>query len=146
MSSEVLAAWQATIYLIASGATWPDISQDGWQPPQLSGRKLLAAHEMVASYLGSPWEIADNWFVFGPEAGSRIDVIFASGSIATIAIRFDVRNASLQFQELVCRLARELGCELFSAELNAVIQPDWRPLQMALSEVSSATCGSPLLE
>lgn len=135
MSGEALAKWQIGVYFISGEESLPDVECDGWQPPAVSGAQILIAQEMLSRYFGVPWALAENWYVFGPERGNRIDLIFESESKAIIVTRFDARNDSMQFLELVCRLATELVCQLFLPELNAIIQPDRLPLRMALGDI-----------
>lgn len=135
MSSEALAKWQIGVYLISGEENLPDVEHDGWQPPAVSVSQIHAAQEMLVGYFGMPWILAENWYVFGPERGNRIDLIFETESNAAIVARLDARNDSTQFLELVCRLARELACQLFLPELNAIIQPDRLPLLMALGDI-----------
>lgn len=130
-----MAKWQIGMYFFAEDGNLPDVSEDGWQPPALVGIQIITAHDVLSRYFGGPWNIAENWYVFGPECGNRVDVIFEAPSRAAIVMRFDARNDSAQFLELGCRLARDLGCQLFSPELNAVIQPDRLPLRMALGDI-----------
>jgi hypothetical protein len=132
-----MAVWQSDLYLIPGVENLPDISLDGWLPPVLDGNRVLRAQQMLSGYLGPSWSVADDWSVFGPENGSRIDVIFSDASTATIVARFDKRNDGVQFHGLVCRLAEELACLLFSPDLNAIIQPDHKVLRMALSDIQT---------
>lgn len=132
-----MAVWQNDLYLISGVENLPDISVDGWLPPVLDGSRVLLAQRMVCGYFGPSWPVAEDWFVFGPENGNRIDVIFSTASTATIVARFDRRNDSVQFQGLVCRLAAELGSLLFSPDLNAIIQPDHKVLRMALADIQT---------
>lgn len=132
-----MAVWQNDLYLISGVENLPDISLDGWLPPVLDGSRVLLAQRMVSGYFGPSWPVAEDWFVFGPENGNRIDVIVSNASTATIVARFDRRNDSVQFQGLVCRLAAELGSLLFSPDLNAIIQPDHKVLRMALADIQT---------
>jgi hypothetical protein len=132
-----MAVWQNDLYFISGMENLPDTSLDGWLPPVLDGSRVLLAQQMVSGYFGPSWPVADDWFVFGPENGNRIDVIFSSASTATIVARFDRRNESVQFQGLVCRLAGELGSLLFSPDLNAIIEPGHKVLRMALADIQT---------
>ena len=132
-----MAVWQCDLYLISGVENLPDIGLDGWLPPVLDGSRVLRAQQMMSGYFGPSWPVAEDWFVFGPENGHRIDVIFLNASAATIVARFDRRNDSVQFHGLVCRMADELGCLLFSPDLNAIIQPDHKVLRMALADIQT---------
>ena len=132
-----MAVWQSDLYLISGVGNLPDIALDGWPPPVLDPNRVLRAQHMLSGYLGPSWPVADDWFVFGPENGNRIDVIFSNASTATIVARFDRRSDSVQFHGLVCRMAGDLACLLFSPELNAIIQPDHSVLRMALADIQT---------
>ncbi|USX29455.1 hypothetical protein NHH73_14665 [Oxalobacteraceae bacterium OTU3CINTB1] len=132
-----MAVWQSDLYLISGVEHLPDITLDGWLPPVLDQNRVLRAQQIVSGYLGPSWSVANDWFVFGPENGNRIDVIFSNGSTASIVARFDRRNDSVQFHGLVCRLAAELVCLLFSPDLNAIIEPDYKVLRMALADIQT---------
>jgi hypothetical protein len=132
-----MAVWQSDVYLISGVDNLPDITLDGWLPPVLDANRVLRAQQMLGGYLGPSWSVADDWFVFGPENGNRIDVIFSNASTATIVARFDRRNESVHFHGLVCRLGGELASLLFSPDLNAIIQPDHKVLRMALADIQT---------
>ncbi|HWW73696.1 MAG TPA: hypothetical protein VN089_27465 [Duganella sp.] len=130
-----MAVWQNDLYLISGVENLPDITLDGWLPPVLDPNRVLRAQQMLSGYFGPSWPVADDWLVFGPENGNRLDLIFPHASAATIVARFDRRNDSVQFHGLVCRMANELACLLFSPDLNAIIQPDHKVLRMALADI-----------
>lgn len=133
-----MAVWQSDLYLISGLENLPDISLDGWLPPVLDGSRVFRVQQMLSLYFGPPWSVADDWLVFGPENGNRIDVIFLNASTATIVARLDRRSDGVQFHGLVCRLAGDLACLLFSPELNAIIQPDYKVLRMALADIHTS--------
>lgn len=130
-----MAVWQNDLYFISGMENLPDTSLDGWLPPVLDRSRILRVQQVMSGYFGPSWPVAEDWFVFGPENGNRIDVIFLDASRANIVARFDRRNDSVQFHGLVCRLASELACLLFSPDLNAIIQPDHKVLRMALTDI-----------
>lgn len=116
----------------------PNTAGDGWLPPLLSGAKIVQAQQILSEYFGSPWTMAEDWFVFGPENGSRVDVIFESENTGSITVRFDVRNEGVQFAALICRLAQDLRCLFFSADLCCLIEPNGATLAVALDSAQSA--------
>ncbi|MYM23249.1 hypothetical protein GTP46_11390 [Duganella sp. FT135W] len=132
-----MAPWQLDLYLFRNTETLPDVSSDGWLPPALNGSALLEAQKILRTYLGKPWPIAERWFVFGPEEGSRADVIFENETSAAVVVRLDMRNDSVQFGALACRLANELGCHFFLPTLEAVIQPHPHALRFAMADATS---------
>lgn len=55
-----------------------------------------------------------DWLVFGPENGNRIDILFEGGVGAEVSVRCDVREEAPQFLVLVSDLVRFHGCRFFS--------------------------------
>lgn len=133
-----MALWQVDLHVIDVMDALPNTTGDGWLPPLLSAAKIVHAQQILSEYFGAPWTMADDWFVFGPENGSRVDVIFDSANAASIVARFDLRNEAAQFPALVCRLAQELRCLFFSADLCCLIEPNGATLGVAFDSVQSA--------
>ncbi|MYN24845.1 hypothetical protein [Duganella levis] len=139
MKADGMAVWQFDLYLAAGIEKLPDILDDGWQPPILAEDSVQHARRLLEHYLGRHWRLAERWQVFGPENGNRIDLISETPSTTSVVARFDLRDSSIQFQGLVCTLAKTLTCELFSPDLNAIIQPDRNALRMALADICAAS-------
>jgi hypothetical protein len=133
-----MAIWQVDMHVIHASDEPPNTINDGWQPPLLSGALLLQAQQMLTEYLGAPWTMVEDWVVFGPENGSRVDVVFETANSASIVVRFDVRNDGVQFPALICKLAQKLGCLLFSADLGSLIEPNGATLAVALDNAHNA--------
>lgn len=127
--------WQVDLHVIDATDAFPNTAGDGWLPPLLSRPKIVRAHQMLSEYFGSPWTIAEDWFAFGPENGSRVDMIFESTHTGSLVVRFDIRNDGVQFPALICRLAQELHCLFFSADLCCLIEPNGATLAVALDRV-----------
>lgn len=122
------------LYLFNLSDRLADIARDGWRPPVLTGWQQLRAYHTLSGYFGSPWSFADGWLVFGPEQGCRIDII-GDESSPTVVARFDTRSESVQFTTSVCRLAEQLGCQLFLPAAGAIVTPHLAALNMALADL-----------
>lgn len=133
-----MALWQLDLYLYPSFKTLPDTSINGWVPPTLNGENLLDLQRVLRSYLGDPWHVMEHWCVFGPEEGSRADVIFESEKEAAVVIRLDMRNEDAQFAGLACRLAHQLNCQFFAPELDGVVEPHHHALRFAIADATAA--------
>jgi len=99
--ANTMAIWQVDMHVIHATDELHDTVSDGWQPPLLSGALVLRAQQMLTEYLGTPWTMVEDWIVFGPENGSRVDVVFEADKSASIGFRFDIRNEGIQFPGLI---------------------------------------------
>jgi hypothetical protein len=133
-----MAIWQVDLHLVHAADDLPDTTNDGWIPPLLSGHQLLQSRELLLEYLGNPWQMVEDWFVFGPENGSRVDVVFETKNTASVVIRFDARNDSEQFPTLMCRLAQKLNCMFFSPDTGTLVEADGATLIAAIDAAHNA--------
>ena len=74
-AGDAMAVWQSDFYLISGLENLPDMTLDGWLPPVLERSRILRVQQVISGYFGPSWPVAEDWFVFGPENGNRIDVI-----------------------------------------------------------------------
>lgn len=88
--------------------------------------------EELVHYMGTPWLMLNDWLVFGPENGNRIDVLFENNDGAAVSVRCDVREEAPQFLVLMSDLTRFHGCRFFSPSTQQVIEPD---LEMVLNAI-----------
>lgn len=133
-----MAIWQVDLHLIRAADDLPDTTNDGWIPPLLSGHQALQARELLLEYLGNPWQMVEDWFVFGAENGSRVDVVFETKNTASVVVRFDARNDSEQFPTLMCGLAQKLNCMFFSPDTRTLVEADGATLIAAIDAAHNA--------
>lgn len=133
-----MAIWQVDLHLIRSNDELPDTLEAGWQPPVLDGSLLLQAQTFLSEYLGEPWSITEQWLVFGPQNGSRVDIVLDPTTAGKLVIRFDTRDDAVQFPALMCRLAQKLDCLFFSADLGCFVEPNGATLAIALDHAHNA--------
>jgi hypothetical protein len=135
-----MAAWQFDLYFIPSASSLPDTSVHGWEP-SLADKCVYAIQEDLAHYFGPPWLMLEDWIVFGPENGNRIDLLFEEGAGASINIRIDTRDDAPQFLTLVADLARLQGCKFFSPETRELIEPDPHQVLAAINRWEARNLG-----
>lgn len=119
-----MAAWQFDLYIVSPEAPPPNVSEAGWEPPLLPLPLVYDIQQELAHYMGPPWLMLEDWFVFGPENGNRIDLLFEDDVGAAVSIRCDVREEAPQFLVLVADLTRFHGCRFFSPLTREFIEPD----------------------
>jgi hypothetical protein len=134
-----MAIWQVDFHLIHTAGDLPDTKNDGWLPPLLAGEQVRRAQEVLRDYLGQPWQMVEDWFVFGPENGSRVDVVFETPNTASIVVRFDARSDNEQFPTLMCRLADSLDCVFFSPDIGTIIAANGAELMAAIDAAHHAS-------
>lgn len=122
-----MAVWQFDLYLIPVNMRAPDTSKEGWGMPALSQKQALAVQETLAHYFGPPWLMLEDWLVFGPENGNRVDIEFDDVG-SSVFVRCDVRIEAPQFLVLVAELARSNECRFFSPATTELIEPEWHQI------------------
>ena len=65
----------------------------------------------------------DGWYVFGEEAGNRVDLFTNPDESSELSARIDLRANPSTFITNICELGNVLGCAFFSAELWSHIEP-----------------------
>lgn len=126
-----MAIWQFDLYFIPRDSASPDTTRPDWEP-SLSSHVSYALQEDLVHYLGRPWLMLNNWIVFGPENGNRVDFNFGDAGDAVVQVRLDTRNEAPQFVVLISDLAKLHGCVLYSAESGEFIQADREQLMDAV--------------
>lgn len=137
-----MAIWQFDVFFVPRGSVAPDTSTSEWEP-FLTAKVARAIQEDFAHYLGVPWLMLNNWLVYGPENGNRIDVSLCDDGSASINVRIDIRNDAPQFLVLVTELAQLHHCTLFCPELGEVIEPDVHQILSAITRWQSSDMGLP---
>jgi hypothetical protein len=129
-----MAIWQVDLHLVVCGSdTRANVGVD-WHPPQLSPDTVLPVQRMLSAGFGVPWLMLEDWIVFGPENGNRVDIAFEVDGRASVVMRFDIRNSGIQFETLVCRVAKQEGCVFFSPDLGILVEPEPRLIEAALEK------------
>lgn len=118
-----MAAWQFDLYIVSESQVIAARDKEPG-PPQLPLPLVYDFQAELAHYLGPPWRMLNDWLVFGPENGNRVDIVFESDTNASVSVRCDVREEAPQFLVLVSDLARFHGCLFFDPASGEIIEPD----------------------
>lgn len=135
-----MAVWQFDLHLIPRDMAMPDVSRPGWEAG-LSQRAAYAVQEDLCHYLGSPWFMLKDWLVFGPENGSRVDVMFDADGSANFSARVYMRNESPQFLVLLTDIARLHGCVVFSPDTSELVKPEVQQVVATITRFNSHRFG-----
>lgn len=119
-----MAAWQFDLFVVYSDAGSPGLPSEGWEPSPLPLHLAYSFQKELAYYMGPPWQMLENWLVFGPENGARIDILFELDKGASVSFRCDVRDEAPQFLVLIVDICRFHGCQFFSPNTREFIRPD----------------------
>lgn len=118
-----MAARQFDLDIVQMGGGDPVHAGDQQEQTQLPLSLVYNIQEELAHFLGVPWMMLEDWLVFGPENGNRIDLLFEFDA-GSVTVRCDVRQEAPQFLTLVCDLTRFHGCRFFSPLRDEHIEPD----------------------
>ncbi len=129
-----MAVWQFDLYFIRNDESPPDTTAEDWDMPPLPRELVSGIQETLAHYFGPPWFMLEDWLVFGPENGNRIDVGFDDEAGASVFVRCDKRIEAPQFLVLVADLAKSHECRFFCPETKELIDPDLHRLSNAMAQ------------
>jgi hypothetical protein len=73
----------------------------------------------------------EDWFVYGPEDGSRVDLLLNSDGSGEISARIDARHEATEFTTSLCELCALLDGEPLSVE-------SWKLLEVMPSAIGLA--------
>lgn len=121
-----MAVWQFDLYLIPVDAPPPDTGGEAWDSPAIPWSHVRDVQEALAYYFGPPWMMLDDWLVFGPENGNRVDVQFDDELTASILVRCDIRDEAPQFLTIVAELTHSFDCQFFCADDERLIAANVR--------------------
>ena len=134
-----MAIWQFDLCFVPVGASGPTISEDGWEAPPLPPSAAYGVQEDLAHYFGSPWFMLNDWIVFGPENGNRVDLLFESDGSAGIYVRCDTRDDAPQFLVLISDLARIYNSNFYIPSTKELIAADrWQVLAAMTQGMSTS--------
>ena len=118
-----MAAWQFDVQFFrdARGAPLPATVPD-------------AATQKLPLRFGAGEEMLDSWYVFGSEVCNRVGLLELDGEGCEIHARFDARSSETDsFVDAVCVVIEAFSCEMFSPELEQVIEPKSNALKRSLA-------------
>lgn len=132
-----MATWQFDLCFNPIGAPASASSKDGWEAPPLPPSVAYGVQEDLAHYFGPPWLMLDDWIVFGPENGNRVDLLFENDGSAGVYVRCDTRDDGPQFLVLITDLARIHQSNFYSPSTKELIEPDRWQIQAAMTRSMS---------
>ena len=127
-----MALWQFDILFVPIGAGLPVVTDEGCRTEAISPERCELAIRILSAKLGPAAEMMDGWFVFGPEDGSRFDVLLEEETSGEVSARVDAREQPERFLELVCDLAARLDCSIYALEFGKFIESEPEALCQAL--------------
>jgi hypothetical protein len=133
-----MAIWQFDLALIERSAPPPQRCEDCHEVAPLPPVKVVQARNWLQTTLGNPYSFVEDWYVYGSDAGCRVDVLVNDDQSAEISARIDARTDAHQFVTDLCALCRLLDCALFSAEKWCFLEPNPPAVQHALERSRAA--------
>lgn len=127
-----MAIWQFDLFFVPRSSPLPVRTADGYDLPTLSEPATLQAYERLVQHMGQQRVVLDGWLMFGPENGSRMDLMYDESGGAELSVRVDAQCDSQAFCQFVCELARNLDCGLLIAETGQSLEPDSSAVAHAL--------------
>ncbi|KPF41389.1 hypothetical protein D621_21800 [beta proteobacterium AAP51] len=140
-----MALWQFDILFVPPGAGMPVCTADGCRTNPLDSERCEIAKTALSAQFGAGHEVMEGWVMYGPEQGSRFDLLLDEDKTGELSARVDARAKHDQFLESVCRLAQEIECSLYSLQFGQMLEPSLTALRQALLlSRASAFVRSPL--
>jgi hypothetical protein len=137
--ASTMAIWQFDIAFFPRCGPTPWRTADGFEIPSLEPSKVVKAQAWLQARYGDPWEMLEDWFVFGSEYSHRVDLLFNKNGTGQISARMDAQSESaIQFARQLCELSSLLDCGLFSIEMWKSLEPSPAALCLALERSRAA--------
>jgi hypothetical protein len=127
-----MALWQFDILFVPHGAGLPVCTEDGCRTDPLDSERCEIARTVLSAQFDAGHEMMEGWVMYGPEQGSRFDLLLDEDRTGELSARVDARTKDDQFLELLCRLAQEVECSLYSLEFGQMLEPSLTALRQAL--------------
>lgn len=127
-----MAIWQFDLSLVERDRL-PSRRDDGHEVPELEAKKTNLAKQWLATHFGVHREFTADWFVFGEENGSRVDLLLNEDETSELSARIDARGDASEFIGGICALSLQVGCVFFSAEAWKVVEPNANAVKQALA-------------
>ncbi|WP_457324846.1 hypothetical protein [Roseateles sp. P5_E11] len=121
-----MAAWQFDVAAVFEYG-------DQTLPPLLRRR----AQTILAESFEPPRQMTKSWWIYGPEAGNRIDLVVGDDGTCELSARIDARSDADSFLNCWLILMIELNCSLHAPELRRSFPADILSLKEALQSSSA---------
>jgi hypothetical protein len=126
-----MAIWQFDLEFVPRGDPMPERGPDGHDARSFRAQKAAAAKAWLSERFGAPHEMLEDWFVYGPDDGSRVDLLLNPDGSGEISARIDARHEATEFATALCELCALLDGEPFSVE-------SWKMLEVKPSAIGLA--------
>lgn len=133
-----MAIWQFDLFLVPRAGSMPSLSSEGYDVPVLPEPLVMEARTYLSQEMGQPWQMLEDWQVFGDENSNRVDLLLTKNGGAELSVRIDARCNTESFRNTVCELAERLQCLLFASESGLPLEPDRAVLASALHSSRAA--------
>ncbi|MET0517723.1 MAG: hypothetical protein ABW005_02700 [Burkholderiaceae bacterium] len=118
-----MAIWQFEVGLLPAASDLLVLSERGVDLAAPGRYAIRALRPLLEAAFGRPCRDGRGIVSYGSPEGNRIDLIEGRSAQGAIWAAIDARADSDDFCRLVCSIARQLDCELFSPELELRMAP-----------------------
>lgn len=134
-----MAIWQFDLAFVPCAGPMPWRTVDGCHDvPAVQSQRIAQARTWLLGKFGEPWEMLEDWLVYGSETGNRIDLLLNQDGSAEVTARIDARSSAIKFIRELCEFSELLDCELFSAEFWKMLNPTPSVIDLALERSRAA--------
>ena len=127
-----MALWQFDILFVPQGAGLPLRTEDGCRTEPINAERCEIAKTVLSEQFGPGRQMMDGWVMYGPEQGSRFDLVLDEDRTGELSARVDARTSNDHFLESLNRLAQEIECSLYSLEFGQLLESSLPALHQAL--------------
>jgi hypothetical protein len=133
-----MAIWQFDLSFVPRGGPQPRRTSDGHETPAVQAAKVTEAQAWLSARFGEPCEMLEDWLVYGPADGSRVDLVFNQDGTAEIGARIDARSEATEFISSLCELSELLDSTPFSVESWSLLEANLSAIDIALERSRAA--------
>lgn len=133
-----MAIWQFDLKFVPRCEPMPRQGPDGYEGSAFLAQEASAARVWLSERFGPPQEMLENWFVYGPYDGNRVDLVVNEDCSAEVSARIDARTEAVDFAMALCELSGLLNGRLYSFELTSFLDVTPSALGLALERSRAA--------
>ncbi|NRF72482.1 hypothetical protein HLB44_36610 [Aquincola sp. S2] len=133
-----MAIWQFDLTFVPIGDPMPVQGPDGHEARSFRAHKVSAAKAWLSERFGAPREVLEDWFIYGPNDGSRVDLLFNPDGSAEISARIDARSEAVEFATALCELSALVDGQPFSVEFWKLLEVKPSAIGLALERSRAA--------
>ena len=133
-----MAIWQFSLMFVPCGGPLPWREPDGYEAPSFHAHEVSKARVWLLERFGTPREILEDWFVYGPQDENRVDLSLNRDGTAEISARIDARIEATEFISQLCDLSALIAGKPFSIEFWKLLEAQPSALGVALERSRAA--------